>query len=270
MCCSTLVLVACRGNVLDIGPGGSAAAGGSQTHGFDADAAACPSFASVEPDAGTGDLASLAGTWTGYIENYQFPSGSDVLVLALPAQDGGSASGTIVFGHGSPLPPPPTDPTVPYYPNPQNTNAIPGALLEGFPYTVIAPSLDGSRLRFSMASREPYRPWCELQTSYLWFATAPNCTFGCLPNWSGKGNGSPAGPITLTNPDGGPNMVVSSGYFALCADPSSAACDCDPTLCTVRLDRPAGPTFDMQVTAGHMDGSVVIGGGTNNVHFTGP
>lgn len=265
----TLALVACRGNTLDIGTGesgGDSSVDGApgSTNAMDVDGAACPSFANEASDAGTGALAPLAGTWTGYVENYQFPSGSGTIVLSFSGHDGGSVSGTIVFGQGSP-PPPPTDPTVGYYPDGVNlSSAPPGTIIEGFPYTVVAPSLAGTRARFGAVAREPYRPWCELQTSYVWM---PPCDFACTPSWPADIS-TPSDRVTLQNPSGGPNLIMNTGRWAQCSG-VDGVCDCDPTSCTVRFDAP-NVSFDMQMTPGHLDGSVLLGSSANNVHFTSP
>jgi hypothetical protein len=263
-----LGLGACQGTVLDVGPddSGTLQADSGSNQGTSGNGnGGCPAVPG--PIAATGDFASLVGTWTGYVESYQFPSGSDAIVLSFSAPSGGSPSGTIVFGQGSP-PPPPTDGDAGYSPNGAMGNAIPTSITEGFVYTVLSSSFDGSRLRLGVESREPYSPWCALQTSYSWSANA--CTFGCLPNWPAMGGASPSATSILDNPDGGPNLVVSTGQFTLCEFPYGV-CDCDPTSCTVRLDQPNW-TFDMQFTSGHLDGSGVLGTGNNpyNVHLTGP
>jgi len=264
-----LTLAACQGTVLDVGPDDSgttalqADSGSNQGTSGDNNGG-CPAVPG--PIAATGDFASLVGTWTGYAESYQFPSGSDAIVLSFSAPSGGSPSGTIVFGQGSP-PPPPTDGDAGYSPNGATGSQIPTSITEGFVYTVLSSSFDGSRLRLGVESRQPYSPWCALQTSYSWSANA--CTFGCLPNWAAMGSTSSSGTVTLDNPDGGPDLIVNSGKGMLCSD--YTVCDCDPTSCTVRLDQPNW-TFDMQFTSGHLDGSGVFGTGNNpyNVHLTGP
>src|SRR5207244_9243080 len=55
-----------------------------------------------------------AGTWTGYLENYNLPSGSDALAIALDVS-GAVVSGTFVMGTAA-APPPPTDLTTPWPP----------------------------------------------------------------------------------------------------------------------------------------------------------
>src|SRR5579872_3314625 len=117
------LLVGCSSGLLqlesDAGSGGS---NGSATSTFrssasgDTGGAPCsgPLTDAGAEDAGT-SLDPLFGPWTGYIENHQFPSGSDVLNLVLAKQADGSPGGTLVFGMGTP-PAPPTDPNVAYWP----------------------------------------------------------------------------------------------------------------------------------------------------------
>lgn len=262
-------LAGCQGTVLDIGPdndGGGASQTGSssgQTSSGNTGDGGCAPVPVGPPDAAAGDFSSLAGTWTGYLENYQFPSGSDAVVITLSTSTSGAR--TIVFGQGSP-PAPPTDGTTGYTPNGAMGSAILSSITEGFVYTVLSPSLDGSRLRFGVETLEPYRPWCELQTSYSWTSNA--CVFGCLPNWAGQGGTSSADTTTLDNPDGGMNLIVNTGVFTLCNP--YRVCDCGPAGCTVRLDQPDW-TVDMQFTTGHLDGSIAFSAGeVHNMHLTGP
>ena len=80
----------------------------------------------LEPDAGVAmsgqDAANDGGvglqgptTWTGYVEGYQFPSGSNAIRLAFAIDSYGQVAGMVFFGDGPP-PPPATDPNVGYPP----------------------------------------------------------------------------------------------------------------------------------------------------------
>lgn len=228
-------------------------------------------------DAGT-PLDPLFGPWTGYIENHQFPSGSDVLNLALAKQADGSPGGTLVFGMGTP-PAPPTDPNVGYWPSAAGGGSGRGALVEGFQYSVHVLSFDGTRLRFGVEPYEVYKGWCDLQTTtyYSTAVTTPwlgGCPYGCAPD----GYASPApnmpGTATVTNPNGGQAVLIDFGKLSECT--LYNVCSCWAAGCTVPLDQPQ-LHLDLQVTAGRLDGSILessksLGGGSlngnYNVHFT--
>src|SRR5262245_11819732 len=109
---------------------------------------------------GQAGAAALIGDWQGYIENYQFPSGSDAIVVAVQSGQGSQIGGHVVFGAGQP-PQKPTDPNV----GPPGVTHDPAKLFlpwEGFAYTILQSSLTDTRLRFSIKTREVFKAWCEL------------------------------------------------------------------------------------------------------------
>ena len=272
------LLVGCSSGLLqlesDAGSGGS---NGSATSTFgssasgDTGGAPCsgPLADAGAEDAGT-SLDPLFGPWTGYIENHQFPSGSDVLNLVLAKQADGSSGGTLVFGMGTP-PAPPTDPNVAYWPQGGGGGSGRGALIEGFRYSLHAFSFDGTRLRFGMEPYEIYKAWCDLQTTtYDWAPVVPpipwsgGCMYGCAPNWPASPTPNMPNTATLSNPNGGPSLVVDFGKLGQCD--LYPVCSCWASGCTVPLDQPQ-LHLDMQVTAGRLDGSISLNG-NYNVHFT--
>lgn len=139
----------------------------------------------------------LAGTWTGQFDSYKLASGSSAIRIdvkgAYEQSDG--LCGTVTFGEGT-APPIATDPQAPPPGEPArpDVSAI-SALLEGFPYEFAQPgrqhavktmgtdsglltfadaglssfpgAVDGDRVLFAITERQPFKSWCNLQSSYL-------------------------------------------------------------------------------------------------------
>ena len=101
------------GSTMTMGSAGSSGAqAGSSGSAGAANAAGSPGTAGAA-GATIGPLGPTQ-SWTGYIENGMFPSGSDSLKLTFATDANGNAVGTIVFGQGTPPPPAPTrTPTTP-------------------------------------------------------------------------------------------------------------------------------------------------------------
>jgi hypothetical protein len=262
----------------------------------DASVATCVQPGPAGTDAGPTDagssLAPLLGGWTGYVENYTFPSGSDALQLSFTAEADGAIAATIAFGQG-PASLPAVDPTVGYWPVGMPTGAIPipvfptveptasnglgklvGEVAEGFAYTVEDVQFDGTRLRFGVNSLEEYKPWCALQTSYSYAPLNP-CAYGCAPDWQvsvvgGVDAGFMASSLcALHNPDGGPDLTMNCGKVVLCDNPPQPqVCTCGSSGCTATPN--VDTTFDMRLGAGGLDGSVAFASGGSDlvVHFT--
>jgi hypothetical protein len=204
------------------------------------------------PDAtGGGDLdvsvppgGSLLGSFSGYFENFRFPSGSDnvAMTLALGA-DGMTVTGGVLFGQGPP-PAPPTNPNV-GWPPPNGLNAS-SIVIEGYDYLVIQGLLQGTRLTLQVLSDQPFGAWCQLQTmTYPWGGGS----YRCVPNW-GSSMGS---ECELTPPDGGAPLPIDCQKMAIC---QNSICACTATGCTLAAPLTSGDVhFDMQLTTGHLDGS---------------
>src|SRR5580698_3006030 len=81
----------------------------------DADASTQPSAGEAQSDSGGLDAfaadgpSSLSGSYSGYVESFMFPDGSDTLFFTLAFLDDGTVTGTVRFGN-APLLAPPTDP----------------------------------------------------------------------------------------------------------------------------------------------------------------
>lgn len=177
-----------------------------------------------------GDVSSLGPlqSWTGYVEAYQFPSGSDAVNLSFALDPSGTLVGTAILGAGTP-PPPATDPTAAYPPGAEYRGYTPPPI-EGFPYTIAGGTMVGSRLRFTIWMSEIWKSWCPLQAPVPGF-------YQCVPSWGGVGIGN---QVTLQGPNG-ETFVTTEAQLNLCA--ISDAC-----LCTsVRCDTQPGYGIDLDV-----------------------
>lgn len=215
-----------------------------------------PNDPGYPPDPAFDVPAGLAGTWTGYFENYKFGSSSDSfkLVISQLAEQSGSIS--VILG-AEPAPPPPTDPTMSW---PLGAGGDPDAgvdnefsVIEGFAYTAHEVVWSGQRLRFRIAANEARTAWCNLQTSYF---VHNEGYYWCTPGVSGAvGNGmcSAQDNPDPNNPDYAVHTQVPCAQFYGCG-----RCACDATSCTggkVRI-----PAFDITFASGSAAGSGVAAG----------
>lgn len=193
----------------------------------------------------TSSSGGVSGTWTGYIENFTFPDGSDTMTLVVHAESNDSITGTLTFGTRA-APPPPTDPNVGYPPGAE-PNPLTPASIEGFHYTLVGGKLTGTRVQFGVSTLELWKAWCALQTPEPPPAGSTGEPWGCNPrSFGGPGESSP--PVCVGGQSSG---QVDCGKAAIC---TSDVCDCTMTACTV--DRPMPDlTFDMQWNGGRLDGS---------------
>jgi hypothetical protein len=204
------------------------------------------------------DMDALVGSWTGYVENYQFDSGSDVIKLVLSV-DAGRLGGKVTYGVGTP-PPPATDPNTgyptsvfefgrPYY-------------WEGFAYSIVAGTYGSHRLRFNVDSLELWSGWCALQPAPTDGSTT------CLPQSSSVTVGQDNCSFTKLD---GTTVPVDCGKIALCFGmmPGAGVCNCSPAGCVAGSPyNPDGDTaFDVFIAAGTASGSVSGSFGDHNVHF---
>jgi hypothetical protein len=214
------------------------------------------------PTAPDGTVAVPAQSWTGYIANHKFPSGSDVIKIAFVVEPSGQLVGTVTLGSGAP-PAPPTDPNVGYPPG-YTVRAPPGTLptilYEGFAYPMLRATQTGSRLQFGIGFWELWKDWCAIQTP------APGSTL-CLSN---RYIMTPAPPADWTQcsyrvSDTGEDMPVDCGKVQLCV--LSPACTCDAVACAV-VDRGVQISFDLAITGDRADGSTAGSLGDRLVHLT--
>jgi hypothetical protein len=207
-------------------------------------------------------------SWTGYVENYQFPSGSDTIRFSFASDPSGQVVGHVIFGSGN-SPPPATDPDV-GYPDEKDTGLY--SQVEGFPYTMVDGNFAANRLRFTFQGFEPWTGWCALQTPAL---QPPNDSgvYLCIPGWNGLMDPN-SNYCALSNPNGG-TMVVDCAKMELCMRP---VCICSATSCRVTLPEdlwpPSGdsiaPTasFDLALSGSSASGSIQGALSDHNVHFT--
>lgn len=219
------------------------------------------------------ESSPLSGTYSGYVESFMFPDGSDNLVMALTFAADGTVTGTVLFGD-APLLSPPTDPNVGYPPGFSDQVMVGvGAPSEGFYFTVLDGTYTSSRLRLEIAPPEIWKQWCQIQTTIYpqYGATSdgscgPLDGYGCLPNAA-----TVIGPsgCTLSSCQEPTPMPVDCGKLTLCGSPSP--CVCTATSCTADLGPNWRVAFDMVLAAGMLDGSSTgLGSTPFNVHLTRP
>jgi hypothetical protein len=142
------------------------------------------------------------------------------VVLVLGAVTGSVIGGTVTFGSGSP-PPPPTDPTLPYPPEPTDFETDAQSILPenwtispypAFAYSLVSSTVLGSSLTLAFEPTEIWRQWCAIQNP-------------------------PQGQPTI---DPGLGMPV---------------CTCDASSCS--LASGSNRRFDLAVTGDQMQGQLV-------------
>jgi len=210
-----------------------------------------PNDPGYPPDPAFDVPAGLAGTWTGYFENYKFPSSSDSfkLVISQPAEQSGSIA--VILG-AEPPPPPPTDATMSW---PLGAGGDPDAgadnafsVIEGFAYTAHEVVWSGQRLTFRIAPEEAMTVWCSLQTPYFVHSEG---YYWCVPGVSGsQGNGMCYAQDSPdpNNPDNVVHTLVPCAQYHQCG-----ACACDATSCTGGKRRSG--SFDITFASGSASGS---------------
>ncbi|WP_437595364.1 hypothetical protein [Sorangium sp. So ce590] len=207
---------------------------------------------SGEPNPDSSAAALLIAHWDGYVENFKFRSGSDVIQIDIDTVEGASIQGKVRFGTGAAIPPA-VDPDVGYPTSIEPGNYYDTDLpYEGFDFTMLDAQLTDRRLRFAIDPRELWTGWCELQTSYL--MQPDSDAYLCMPN-GGWGTGA-AG----CTQDGQP---TDCGYIALCR---IGVCDCDASGCTIDVRNTVA--FDFVVDQQRADGSIVFGSTMYNVRLT--
>jgi hypothetical protein len=178
--------------------------------------------------------------WDGYIENFQFTSGSDAIHVELDVSASPTVTGTVLFG-GAPLLPPVSDPDV-GYPSGLDRDGPPGGLpYEGFQFTATDGDLTQDRLRFNVSRLEVWAGWCALQTPILSEGADPPF-YGCLINsYTWDDTGCISG-----------NAPIDCGKLYLCN--LSRTCECVDTGCTVESGEDLA--FDLLLDQDQAHGSV--------------
>jgi hypothetical protein len=233
--------------------GGSGGAPGSPGGGGQAGGVVVDAAFGNPGTGGTRVVGALGSTqtWTGYVENYTFRSGSDALNFTFATDAAGNVVGTIALGMGTP-PPPATDPNTGYPPGYQMGQSF-SYIAEGFPYPMENGTLVGNRLRFEVLPTDLWAGWCALQT--------PPADGGgfCLPNWGGGSNGT--GYCWQTDPTTHQMVTRDCLKLDLCA--LEPVCSCSATACAPRAI--GGMSFDIALTANDGNGSLM---GIGNVRLT--
>jgi hypothetical protein len=162
-------------------------------------------------------LSDYAATWDGYVEGYQFQSGSDRVRLTLDE----NGDGVLEVGD-VPLLPAPSDPDIGYASAGEDPNWIaPFWIHEGFRYSVSGATVEDSRMRLAVQNDEVFAAWCELQTSLP--GSEPG-SYGCIP----AGNyGKSDDECSYATPEG-TQMSIDCGKVVLCTQ----VCACDAVGCT--------------------------------------
>jgi hypothetical protein len=255
--------------------------------GADAGAAGTPVVTPVTDAAGTagtdggtstgaaGMATLMAGplgptqSWTGYVEQFMFPSGSDALKLTFATDAKGVAKGAVVFGNGTP-PAPATNPNIGY---PPAFNAAirdeggfgqvtaPDFVAEGFSYAFDGGSFDSDRLRFTVDMAQLWAGWCALQRP----ATDPAST--CFPGSSASGSGNgPTMTCAQINPTNGQSVAVDCAEEAVCFE---QICACSASSCGLASPSHDTAVFDVFLSGDTLSGSVDASfvNQNQNVHF---
>ena len=236
-------------------------------------AMAMPADAARDAAGSPQDGAVLPPTesWTGYVENYRFPSGSDAIKIAFAIDPAGQVVGTVTFGNATP-PPPPTDPNVGYPADLLTQSSIPDVIsaphkyiAEGYAFSMRDGTLVGGRLRFGIRTWEVWKNWCTLQTPVPASGQCdePVCASLCLPN---GGFMTSASGCAMLNPATNAYEPVDCGKLALCGP--LGVCICDPSACRVQ-DNAGGMMFDITMSSderarGSADGAPI---GGHNLQF---
>ena len=211
--------------------------------------------------AGSQSYCDLAGSWNGYVENFEFEDDSDSIAIAL---DGSGKASMAIFGKAS-APPPATDANADYPPGRVLTVSTlmdppPSAPVPGFAYTIENAVRSGDRFQFDVESGELYESYCALQTPYE--NSLSTTGYACLPNWAGGGDGV---NCSITDPATKQQVTRSCTQLSMCM--FSNTCRCDASSCqTTPL---AVLHFDLNLSVGKADGSVSgLDGTSHDVHLT--
>jgi hypothetical protein len=236
----------------------------------------------------------LSGAYAGYVEAFQvFDDHSSSLRMQLELQSDGTVTGTVSlpFADGGTLAPP-TDPSVGYPPNLGALGPQLYSLGEGFVFTLKGGTYTASRIRLTLEESELWSQWCAVQTPVPQYDYNPDgglgCGsevygYGCMPSGGVLSYESPCAIATCDSPDGG--IPVDCGKLRLCSNGGGgeipapfSVCTCTSTECHLNaagsgaskaMSGYAIVAFDLQLTAGHLDGSTTwLDGTVYNVHLT--
>lgn len=176
----------------------------------------------------------LLGTWKGELEDFFLQPVTTLTVVINGASSHGMC-GTVTWGEGEPLPPA-TDPDA-AYPSSAYFDGYAGspAILppvQAYPYSIAQGAARDKTVRFATGMFDPWRSWCDLQTSY----PAQSDSYQCIPD----------SPQYATNYDTETCSVGSQSYslFRCYACALSHICRCDAFGC----DADASPSTQFALT----------------------
>jgi hypothetical protein len=177
-------------------------------------------------------LSSYAAVWDGYVEAYEFASGSDRVRVTIDP----SGTGYLQLGEGDLLALP-TDPAVGWPPTAPAYATDFFELNEGVRYPLGNVRVESERIRFEFDTHSAYAPFCELQTP-VEVAGSPGF-YWCF----GVSGDRPTadGGCEIFGASGSPERVDCRKLF-ICR----SACDCDASACTSRpgYDTPLDAALD--------------------------
>jgi hypothetical protein len=206
----------------------------------------------------TSPVTGPTQSWTGYVENFKFGSGSDRIKLSFAIDGAGEVLGTVTFGNGM-APPPATDPNVGYPPGMETTQTMPAEYLEGPAYGIKTGSLAANRLRFTIDMVDLWSDWCKLQTPPV------DGSDLCVPNWGGES--LPGHTVCYLYSPSGDKVPIDCVKWDLCF--MSRICKCSPAGCAVNYEESGYKlSFDVFLANGTGSGSMTGTFGEHNVHFT--
>ena len=276
-----LTLSACGGQALDVGSngagsssgsssgsgavnGGTAGQGGSGAGGKTISKGKAGGYSCPEPPDGSplepwpdptceGGTTPLQGTWSGYVQGSgagRYPDMGN-LTITLGGDDE-ALCGTVTFGPPEPLAPA-TDPEANYPPGYEAAEVL--VPVAGFSYTLMNPSLSGSRVQFQIVLSEPFQSWCQLQTPIYTHST--NTGWSCTPNATTQHTAQGCRQVDECT---GEEVFVPCDQFDTCLniEPrcacNSSGCDADISSRVYAFDL----RFEADDATGAMDESVTI------------
>jgi hypothetical protein len=232
------------------GSGGQAVGAGGQAQPEPPGPQATPGITASGSGGAAGE--AFVGTWTGYVENKRFRSGSDALLLSIQRTSATELSGQLTMGQGTGAVPDPSV-MVGFF---GTATPSPMEPIEGYAYTLMNGKVTGTRIEFDVALNEIWQSYCSAQTP------VPG-KYACI--WSEGGYTFDSGHCIGLDATGQQRTEVDCSLLAMC---TGGGCVCDDTHCFADT-RMYISHFDMTLRSPYLDGSAYGNSFMpNNVHFT--
>lgn len=207
-----------------------------------------------ELDLDKAQLGSYAATWDGYVEAYEFQSGTDRVHITLDA----SGNGSFRVGDGPDLAAP-TNPDVGYPAAMAGAIATLGyrdhteSLYDGVAYPVANTRVESERIRLTLDPHSAFAAWCALQTPALSLGGQQDF-YSCAPDgYSQEETG-----VCLMHRGGTDDEPIDCSYVVIC----TYGCVCDAQSCSAR---PSFSPIELDAAlddSGHnLVGTLVLPGG---------